>query len=149
MRAVVQRVSRASVKVNGTVISEIDNGLLVYLGVMQEDDNDDLLYMERKISALRIFDDTEGRMNLSVMDKKYSILLVSQFTICGNVKRGNRPSFDPAAEPDAANEMYEELAEMFRRRGILTETGKFQAHMKVESLNDGPVTVLIDSRKIF
>ncbi len=149
MRAVVQRVKKASVKVDNRIISEIDSGLLVYLGVMQEDNNDDLLYMERKISALRIFDDSEGRINLSVMDKKYSILLVSQFTICGNVKRGNRPSFDPAADPETAAEMYEQLAELFRKKGIRTETGKFQAHMEVECMNDGPVTMLIDSRKIF
>jgi D-aminoacyl-tRNA deacylase len=149
MRAVVQRVGYAKVEVDGLVTGEITDGLLVYLGVMEGDTESDAGWMDRKISGLRIFDDSGGKMNLSLLDKAYDVLLVSQFTICGNVKKGNRPSFDPAAEPGPADELYRHLAGLLRNRGIRVEMGEFQARMEVSSMNDGPVTILMDSKKTF
>ncbi|MBN1648978.1 MAG: D-tyrosyl-tRNA(Tyr) deacylase [Spirochaetales bacterium] len=149
MRAVVQRVLSASVTVHKAEVAGIGKGLLVYLGVMNEDDSEAASYIDRKISSLRVFEDNENKMNLSVIEKGYEVLLVSQFTICGNVKKGNRPSFDPAAGPEKAEKLYKYLADLLKKRNIPVQTGQFQTHMKVQSINDGPVTILIDSEKMF
>lgn len=149
MRAVVQRISSASVSVENEICGKIDQGLLVYLGVMKEDTLFDADHIIKKICNLRIFEDSEGRMNLSALQQKYEILIVSQFTICGNVIRGNRPSFDPAAPPELALKYYNYVIDKIRERGLSVQTGIFQANMEVTSLNDGPVTILIDSGKTF
>ncbi len=149
MRAVVQRVSRASVKVEGKSTGEIALGLLVLLGVGQEDAEKDADYLAEKIAGLRIFEDDAGKMNLSVMDVGGAVLAVSQFTLFGDVRRGKRPSFDAAARPERARELYEYFVEGVRSLGLRCETGRFQATMQVELINDGPVTILLDSRKQF
>ena len=149
MRAVVQRVSRASVKVDGQVVGQIDSGLLVLLGVAQDDSESDADYLSEKITGLRIFDDAEGKMNLSVLDTRGAILAVSQFTLFGDVRRGKRPSFDAAARPEQAKKLYEYFVERLRVAGLRCETGTFQATMKVELANEGPVTILLDSKKLF
>lgn len=149
MRAVVQRVSRASVKVEGKSTGEIALGLLVLLGVGQEDAEKDADYLAEKIAGLRIFEDDAGKMNLSVMDVGGAVLAVSQFTLFGDVRRGKRPSFDVAARPERARELYEYFVEGVRSLGLRCETGRFQATMQVELINDGPVTILLDSRKQF
>ena len=149
MRAVVQRVSRASVKVDGNSVGEIGAGLLVLLGVAQDDSETDADYLAEKISGLRIFEDADGKMNLSVLDTKGAVLAVSQFTLFGDVRRGKRPSFDAAARPELARKLYEYFVERVRAAGIHCETGTFQAMMKVELANEGPVTILLDSKKNF
>ena len=151
MRAVVQRVSRASVKVDGVVAGEIGKGLLVLLGVSQSDKESDADYLAGKISGLRVFEDGDGKMNRSVTEGESggAILVVSQFTLYGDVRRGKRPSFDAAARPEQANRLYEYFVERLRAAGIRCETGKFQAMMEVELVNHGPVTILLDSEKIF
>jgi D-aminoacyl-tRNA deacylase len=149
MRAVVQRVSRASVKVEGKSTGDIGLGLLVLLGVGHEDAEKDADYLAEKIAGLRIFEDDAGKMNLSVMDVRGAVLAVSQFTLFGDVRRGKRPSFDAAARPARARELYEYFVERVRRLGLRCETGRFQATMQVELINDGPVTILLDSRKQF
>ena len=149
MRAVVQRVSRASVKVEGKSTGEIALGLLVLLGVGQEDAEKDADYLAEKIAGLRIFEDDAGKMNLSVMDVSGAVLAVSQFTLFGDVRRGKRPSFDAAARPERARELYDYFVERVRSLGLRCETGRFQAMMQVELINDGPVTILLDSRKQF
>ena len=149
MRAVVQRVTRASVKVDGAVVGEVANGLLVLLGVSQKDQQSDANYLAEKILGLRIFDDGEGKMNRSVLETGGGMLVVSQFTLYGDVRRGKRPSFDAAARPELANDLYEYFVEQIRAAGVRCETGKFQAMMKVELVNDGPVTILLDSEKVF
>ena len=149
MRAVVQRVTRASVKVDGAVVGEVANGLLVLLGVSQKDQQSDANYLAEKILGLRIFDDGEGKMNRSVLETGGGMLVVSQFTLYGDVRRGKRPSFDAAARPELANDLYEYFVEQIRAAGVRCETGKFQAMMKVELVNDGPVTMLLDSEKVF
>jgi D-aminoacyl-tRNA deacylase len=149
MRAVVQRVSRASVQVDGKRIGVIDIGLLVLLGVAHEDTEVDADYLADKIAGLRIFEDTDGKMNRSVVDVEGAVLAVSQFTLFGDVRRGKRPSFDAAARPEQAVKLYDYFIAHVRAAGLRCETGKFQAMMDVESVNQGPVTILLDSKKQF
>lgn len=149
MRAVVQRVSRASVKVDGATIGSIDRGLLVLLGVAISDSEADADYLADKIAGLRIFEDNDGKMNLSVAEAGGGVLAVSQFTLYGDVRRGRRPSFDEAARPEQARKLYEYFVEKIRAAGLRCETGQFQAMMQVELVNEGPVTIMLDSRKAF
>ena len=149
MRAVVQRVSRASVEVEGKIVGQIDRGLLVLLGVAKTDDEADADYLAEKIAGLRIFEDSDGKMNLSVKEVHGAVLAVSQFTLFGDVRRGKRPSFDSAAPPDLARHLYEHFVERLRAHGLPCETGVFQAMMNVSLVNDGPVTILLDSEKMF
>ncbi len=149
MRAVVQRVSRAKVTISGSISGEIGAGLLVLLGVGQEDTEADATYLAEKIAGLRIFEDVDGKMNRSVQDAGGSVLAVSQFTLYGDVRRGKRPSFDAAAPPDPARRLYEWFVERIRTFGLRCETGRFQEMMHVELVNEGPVTILLDSRKAF
>lgn len=149
MRAVVQRVSRASVKVNGELTGNIGEGLLVLLGVGQDDTDADASYLAEKVAGLRIFEDTEGKMNRSVIDVGGAVLAVSQFTLLGDVRKGKRPSFDAAARPERARALYEHFVERIRATGLRCETGRFQEMMEVELINQGPVTILLDSRKLF
>jgi D-tyrosyl-tRNA(Tyr) deacylase len=149
MRAVVQRVSRASVKVEEKLIGEIGTGLLVLLGVAEKDDEHDADYLAEKIAGLRIFEDDAGKMNLNAADAGGAVLAVSQFTLFGDVRRGKRPSFDAAARPERAKQLYEYFVERTRALGLRCETGQFQAMMEVELVNSGPVTILLDSKKLF
>ncbi len=149
MRAVVQRVSRAEVNVNGSTSGEIGLGLLVLMGVGHSDTEADVNYLAEKIAGLRIFEDDEGKMNRSVRDAGGSVLAVSQFTLFGDVRRGKRPSFDDAAPPDHARRLYELFVERIRAAGLRCETGRFQEMMQVELVNEGPVTILLDSKKGF
>jgi D-tyrosyl-tRNA(Tyr) deacylase len=149
MRAVVQRVSHASVSVDGQIVGEIGLGLLVLLGVASDDAETDADYLAEKIVGLRIFDDSDGKMNLSVIDIKGAVLAVSQFTLFGDVRRGKRPSFDAAARPELAKKLYEYFVERVRAAGVRCETGVFQATMKVDLVNEGPVTIMLDSKKVF
>jgi D-tyrosyl-tRNA(Tyr) deacylase len=149
MRAVVQRVSRAKVTVNGQLSGEIGLGLLVLLGVGHEDSETDATYLAEKISGLRVFEDSDGKMNRSVQDVGGSVLAVSQFTLYGDVRRGKRPSFDAAAPPEQARRLYELFVERIRAAGLRCETGRFQEMMQVELVNHGPVTILLDSGKAF
>lgn len=146
MKAVVQRVSRASVEVNGTIVGKIETGLLVLLGVAKGDTEADGRYVAEKLTTLRIFPDDQGKMNRSLMDVRGAVLLVSQFTLLARTESGRRPSFDGAAPPDEAKRLYEQVAARLRAQGARVETGIFAAHMQVELLNDGPVTLLLDSR---
>jgi D-tyrosyl-tRNA(Tyr) deacylase len=148
MRAVVQRVKRAEVTVDGRTTGKIEKGLLVFLGVEETDTEEDLRYICDKIVGLRIFEDAEDKLNLSVADTGGSVLLVSQFTLYGDVRKGKRPSFIKAARPDMAKSMYERAAESIGLH-VPVQTGEFQAMMDVSLVNDGPVTILIDSRKVF
>jgi len=149
MRAVVQRVSRAKVTINDWTTGEIGLGLLVLLAVGHEDTETDGSYLAEKISGLRIFEDEQGKMNRSVHDVGGSVLVVSQFTLYGDVRRGRRPSFDAAAPPEHARRLYEFFAERIRAADLPCETGRFQEMMQVELVNDGPVTILLDSGKAF
>ena len=149
MRAVVQRVTRARVTVAGEVVGEIENGLVVLLGVARDDTRDDADYLAAKIAALRIFDDAEGRMNVSLKDINGGLLAVSQFTLYGDVRRGLRPSWSDAAAPEIAEPLYEYFVESSRKLLERVETGSFRKMMQVELVNDGPVTILLDSRKEF
>jgi D-tyrosyl-tRNA(Tyr) deacylase len=149
MRAVVQRVSRAKVSVSEKIIGKIGPGLLVLLGVGHEDTEADATYLAEKIAGLRVFDDQDGKMNRSVQDTGGSVLVVSQFTLYGDVRRGKRPSFDAAAPPDHARRWYEFLVQCIRTAGLHCETGRFQEVMQVELVNEGPVTILLDSAKAF
>jgi D-aminoacyl-tRNA deacylase len=149
MRAVVQRVSRASVKVSGEFTGRIEMGLLVLLGVAQDDAASDADYLAGKIAGLRIYEDEEGKMNRSVIDVGGAVLAVSRFTLFGDVRRGKRPSFDAAARPERARELYEYFVQRTRALGLRCETGLFQEMMEVELVNQGPVTILLDSRKLF
>jgi len=149
MRAVVQRVSRAKVTVAGSVSGEIGLGLLVLLGVGRDDSDADVTYLAEKIIGLRIFEDEGGKMNRSVQDAGGSVLAVSQFTLYGDVRRGKRPSFDAAAPPDHARRLYELFVERVLAAGLRCETGRFQEMMQVELVNEGPVTILLDSGKTF
>lgn len=149
MRAVVQRVSAASVTVEGRKVGSIGPGLLVLLGVARGDTEKDGEYLAEKLAGLRIFEDEEEKINRSVAQIGGSILLVSQFTLYGDVRHGRRPSFTQAAPPEEANRLYENLAQKLRDKGLTVETGQFQAHMEVALVNDGPVTILLDSGKSF
>jgi D-aminoacyl-tRNA deacylase len=149
MRTVVQRVSRARVTVGGEVAGEIGLGLLVLLGVGRDDTRADADYLVEKTIGLRIFEDAGGKMNLPVADVGGALLVVSQFTLYGDVRRGKRPSFDAAAPPEQARELYEYFAEKVRAAGLRCETGRFQETMRVELVNEGPVTILLDSGKGF
>jgi D-tyrosyl-tRNA(Tyr) deacylase len=149
MRSVVQRVSRAKVMVNEEIVGEIGLGLLVLLGVSLEDSEAGAIYLAEKVTGLRIFEDEAGKMNRSVVDVGGSVLAVSQFTLCGDVRRGKRPSFDTAAPPEKARQLYEFFVQQIRTAGLRCETGRFQETMQVESVNEGPVTILLDSSKQF
>lgn len=149
MRAVVQRVTEARVEVAGEPVGLIGAGLLVLLGVARDDTQGDADYLADKIVNLRVFEDDEGKMNRSLSESGGAILVVSQFTLYGDVRRGRRPSYSDAAEPEKANQLYEYFVERVRSFGVKVETGIFQAMMKVSLTNDGPVTILLDSRKLF
>ena len=154
MRAVVQRVKKASVKIQNTsdgdyINGEIDKGLLVFLGITHEDNDKDLDYIADKISGLRIFEDEQGKMNLSIDDIKGEILLISQFTLYGDCRKGRRPGFTDAARPEIAIPLYEKMIETLKLKGIKVEVGIFGADMHVDIQNDGPVTILLDSSKLF
>ena len=147
MRAVVQRVIEAKVSVAGEVVGEIGQGLLVLLGVARDDSGDDADYLAEKTANLRVFDDEMGKMNRSLLDVGGAMLIVSQFTLYGDVRRGRRPSYAEAAEPEKANALYNYFVDRIRQQGIRVETGVFQAAMQVSLTNDGPVTILVDSRR--
>ena len=149
MRCVVQRVRESSVAVNGDTVGAIGPGLMVLIGVSVSDTDADLKYMAEKVPNLRIFDDENGVMNRSVLDAGGSILAVSQFTLYGDARGGRRPSYIRAARPEEANAMYQRLVECWRQKGIHVETGIFRADMQVSLINDGPVTILLDSEKQF
>jgi len=146
MKAVIQRVQSASVKVRGEVVGAIGKGLVVLLGVGEEDESADLAYMLEKLPELRIFEDEHEKMNLSLLDVGGAILAVSQFTLYADTSRGRRPGFSLAAKPDKAEVFYNDFVAGLRAKGIPTETGVFQAHMEVELLNDGPVTIIMESK---
>ena len=149
MRAVVQRVSRADVTVDGETVGQIGPGFLVLLGVAADDQRDDVIATATKIVGLRVFEDDAGKMNRSLADVGGAMLVVSQFTLLGDCRTGRRPSFVAVAPPERANALYQEFIAEVRGQGITVETGKFQADMKVSLTNDGPVTLLIDSKKLF
>jgi D-tyrosyl-tRNA(Tyr) deacylase len=149
MRAVVQRVSHAKVSVNGEISGQIGAGLLVLLGVGRDDSEADALYLAEKTAGLRIFEDDAGKMNRSVQEAGGEVLVVSQFTLYGDVRKGKRPSFDDAAPPELARRLYDLFVEHIRSTGLRCETGRFQETMKVELVNEGPVTILLDSSKAF
>ncbi len=147
MRAVVQRVTFARVRVGDRTVGEIGRGLLVFAGVEKGDGPDDIAYIAGKVHDLRIFEDAEGKMNLSVEEAAGAVLAISQFTLCGDCRKGRRPSFDAAESPAVARPAYEGLVAALRALNLKVETGEFQAHMNVELANDGPVTILLDSRR--
>ena len=149
MRAVIQRVSRAQVTVEGEVVGRIGQGFMVLLGVADDDTQNDVVYLAQKTCGLRVFEDDDGKMNLSLAEIGGSMLVVSQFTLLGDCRKGRRPSFVAAAKPDHAKALYEGFVAEIKGQGISVETGQFQAHMDVELVNDGPVTLLLDSRKTF
>ena len=149
MRAVVQRISHSKVTVDERVTGEAKKGLLVLLGVTHDDTSKDVDYMVDKVVNLRIFEDENDKMNLSLKDLDGEIMAVSQFTLYGDCRRGRRPSFTDAARPEIANPLYEEFVEKIRKQGITVGTGEFGAHMMVELVNDGPVTILLESKKAF
>lgn len=144
-----QRVSRASVTVDGEICGSIGRGFLVLLGVAEEDTQDDVIYLAGKITGLRIFEDGDGKMNLSLAEVGGGMLVVSQFTLLGDCRKGRRPSFVQAARPETADRLYQSFVAEVRGHGIEVATGRFQQHMDVELVNDGPVTLLVDSRKQF
>lgn len=149
MRAVAQRVAEARVRVAGAVVGEIGRGLLVYLGVGAGDDEAAAAFMADKVVGMRVFEDAAGKMSLDVSTVGGAVLLVSQFTLYGDMRRGRRPSFDRAMEPVAAEALYRRVGELIRARGVVVETGVFRAEMLVESVNEGPVTILVDSAREF
>jgi D-tyrosyl-tRNA(Tyr) deacylase len=149
MRAVVQRVNEASVKVEGEEVARIGHGILVLLGVGQEDEPKDAAYLAEKVAHLRIFADEQGKMNRSLLDVGGGLLVVSQFTLWGDCRKGRRPSFAAAAAPEKAKELYGVFIESARSLGVAVETGRFQEMMQVSLVNDGPVTLLLDSKKVF
>jgi D-tyrosyl-tRNA(Tyr) deacylase len=149
VRAVVQRVARAQVRVDGDVVGAIDGGLLVLVGVGLDDVDDDAVSLARKIALLRIFRDDEGNMNRDVSEAGGSVLVISQFTLHGDVRKGRRPSFITAARPERAEPLYERVVAELRALGLVTATGRFGATMAVELVNDGPVTILLDTKRLF
>ena len=149
MRAVIQRVTQAEVKVDAEIVGKINEGLLILLGVDKKDSDEDLRYLYEKITNLRIFEDKQGKMNLSIRDIQGQLLVVSQFTLYADCRKGRRPSFENAASPETARMYYENFVELAKEDGFKTETGQFQAHMSVMLYNDGPVTIMLDSKKIF
>jgi D-aminoacyl-tRNA deacylase len=149
MRAVVQRVSHSSVRVEDNLISEINQGLLVLLGVGKNDTDEDINYLVEKILNLRIFNDEDGKLNLSLLDIQGQIQVVSQFTLFADCRKGRRPSYIEAAPPEAAKVLYQKFVEVLLAKGLQVATGQFQAHMEVSLINDGPVTILLDSKKNF
>lgn len=153
MRAVIQKVTRAQVKVieadSSDVTGAINHGFMVLLGVGEGDTEADAQYIADKIANLRIFEDEAGKLNLSLKDTGGAILLVSQFTLYADARNGRRPSFSNAAKPEAANRLYEYVADLLRKHGITVETGRFQTHMQIDLCNNGPVTLLLDSKKLF
>ena len=149
MRCVVQRVPRASVTVEGEVVGKIGGGFMVLVGVQEGDGEPDAAYCAQKISGLRVFEDAEDKMNLSLSDVGGSLLLVSQFTLLGDARHGRRPSFSDAARPELAEPLFLRLKALLEQAGLTVETGRFRTHMEVELVNDGPVTILLDSRKGF
>jgi D-tyrosyl-tRNA(Tyr) deacylase len=149
MRAVVQRVARAEVRVDGRVTGSVAKGLCVLLGVGREDGEEDARFLADKVAGLRVFEDPAGKMNLAVGEVGGGVLVVSQFTLLGDARKGNRPSFTEAAAPEAANALYERFCALLAGKGLPVGTGVFRAHMDVELVNDGPVTILLDSRRLF
>ena len=149
MRAVVQRVKSASVKVDGELVSEIGAGVLIFLGVAHDDTTTELEYIANKVANLRIFEDPEGKMNCSLLETGGAALVVSQFTLYGDCRKGRRPSFIKAARPETANALYEQFITALEQQNIRTQGGTFQAMMDVQLINDGPVTILLDSDKQF
>jgi len=149
MRAVIQRVKSAQVSIQGTTVGDIDRGLLVFLGVGRSDDTRDANYLASKIADLRIFEDAEGKFNLSLRDIQGKLLVVSQFTLFGDCRKGRRPSFTEAARPAMAQKLYDHFISTVQQEGLEVECGKFQAMMEVHLTNDGPVTILLDSQKRF
>ena len=149
MRAVIQRVSRAQVKVNGQITGQIGRGLLVLLGVGSSDDEQAARHLAEKIAHLRVFEDDEGKMNRSLLETRGAVLAVSQFTLYGDCRKGRRPSFDRAARPEQARSLYEKFVEFLQEQTVPVEQGVFQAMMEVELVNDGPVTLLLDTERQF
>ena len=149
MRAVLQRVSRASVSVDSDVIGHIDRGLVVFLGVAAGDGPADIEYITSKVAEVRVFPDDDGRMDRSVADAGGALLVISQFTLLGDVRKGRRPAFDAAERPAEAETAYDEVVRRLRETGVRVETGRFRAHMVIDVVNDGPVTILVDSRRTF
>ena len=146
MKSVIQRVAEARVIVDGEIVAQIGRGLLVLLGVKKGDSENDAATLAHKICGLRIFEDNEGKMNLSLGDVGGELLVVSQFTLAADCKKGRRPSFDNSALPNEANALYEKFCDFCRKEGITIHTGRFAAHMKVSLTNDGPVTIILDSK---
>lgn len=149
MRAVVQRVKSASVTVDGELVSEIGAGVLIFLGIAHDDTATELEYIANKVANLRIFEDEDGKMNRSLLETEGAALVVSQFTLYGDCRKGRRPSFINAARPEVANTLYEQFITLLKQQGIPTQGGTFQAMMHVQLINDGPVTILLDSNKQF
>lgn len=146
MRVVVQKVTEASVSVDGEILGEIDKGFMLLVGIGKDDAQEDVSYLARKVSNLRVFEDEEGKMNRSLKDVDGAILSISQFTLFADTKKGNRPSFTNAAAPEIGEALYQEFNELLRAEGFSVASGKFGAHMAVALINDGPVTILIDSK---
>lgn len=149
MRAIVQKVKKAKVEVEGELVGKINHGLLVFVAVTDNDDDKDIDYIKKKIEKLRIFEDDQGKMNLSVADVGGELLIVSQFTLYGDVRKGNRPSFINSSSANKAEEYYEILIDKLKNDGFKVETGRFQTHMDVSLVNDGPVTIQLDSEKLY
>ncbi len=147
MRAVIQRVSEGSVSIEGKIIGEINQGLVILLGVTHDDTREDADYLSEKIANLRIFNDDAGKMNRSLLDVNGAVLAISQFTLYGNTRKGRRPSFIEAAPPDIADPLYEYFMANLREKGVVVEKGQFGAMMQVKIFNDGPVTILLDSQE--
>lgn len=147
MKALIQRVDRAEVTVDSEIISSIGKGILVFLGIKKGDTEKDIDYLVKKISQLRIFEDEKGKINLSLQDVKGEILVVSQFTLCADCRRGNRPSFDMAERPEIAKSLYEQFVAKIRELGISVSTGIFGASMKISLINNGPVTIMLESKE--